>query len=111
VSERPVTDLLAARRDLVVLLRLVVEAGGRVIYGEVVDTRRPPRRFVGERGLVAAIRGLRTVGESPVIEAPRARDEPGRVPNKRRRLPARSLGGPAIERRPAPPTGGAADDR
>lgn len=103
MSEVPVAETLAARRDLVVLLRLVVEAGGRVIYGEVVDTRRPPSRFVGEQGLVAAIRSLCGSGvPAAPIGGPRTRGEPARVPNKRRRLPARSAEAPAVGRRRGP---------
>lgn len=91
MAEGPVSERLAARRDLVVLLRLVVGAGGRVIYGEVVDTRRSQRRFVGEQGLVAVLRGL--LGSeirASIVPAPGARGESGRVPNKRHRLPART---------------------
>ena len=50
-------DALAATRDLVVLVRLTVGAGGRVLYGEVVDPdTRKGHPFRGLAGMSAALR-------------------------------------------------------
>jgi hypothetical protein len=48
---------LANRRHVVAVLRLVVDADGRVEKGELVDTEaRPLGRFANWRGLIRAIR-------------------------------------------------------
>jgi hypothetical protein len=50
-------EALADRRHLIVVLRIVTGAGGRLLYGEVVDVRAGPRhRFSGWRGLERALR-------------------------------------------------------
>jgi hypothetical protein len=49
-------ERLAAIRPFVVVVRFVVEASGRVLYGEVVDSLTgTAHRFVGLQGLSAAI--------------------------------------------------------
>jgi hypothetical protein len=57
VSHAGPTDALSATQALVVLLRLTVGIGGRVLYGEVVDPEtHQGRPFRGLAGLLAALR-------------------------------------------------------
>jgi hypothetical protein len=53
----PGPDALADRRQLVVVLRLVADTTGRLLYGEVIDVETGPTgRFVGWRGMTSAVR-------------------------------------------------------
>ena len=57
MAEGSGAERLAATRQFVVVLRLVVEAGGNILYGEVVDSRgESGHRFVGLIGLGDAVR-------------------------------------------------------
>jgi hypothetical protein len=50
-------DTLASRRLVTVILRLVVDQRGRLIYGEVVDESASSRgHFSGWRGLTRTVR-------------------------------------------------------
>lgn len=50
-------DRLAERRHVTVVLRLVVDRRGQLVYGETVDGQsRSQSRFVGWRGLLRAVR-------------------------------------------------------
>jgi len=50
-------DSLAAMHHLVVVLRLVVDTGGRVVHGEVMEPAAASgHRFVGLTGLAGAVR-------------------------------------------------------
>ena len=75
----PGPDALAERRQLVVILRLVTAATGRLLYGEVIDVETGPTgRFVGWRGLTAAVRSWLAdeMAESPEPEPPHVVHEP-----------------------------------
>lgn len=53
----PISESLADRRHLVVMLRLVTGARGRLLYGAVVDVSAgPEHRFSGWGGLREALR-------------------------------------------------------
>lgn len=59
-------DKLADRRHVTVVLRLLLDRHGRLIYGEVVDpAAHPQRRFVGWRGVTRAIRAWLSAQELP----------------------------------------------
>ena len=50
-------DRLSERRQVTVVLRLLLDPSGRLIRGEVVDATGTPRsRFSGWRGLTSAVR-------------------------------------------------------
>jgi len=52
-------DDLDASRHITLILRTLVDRGGRVLHGEVIDAESGARRpFVGWEGLVQAIRTL-----------------------------------------------------
>jgi hypothetical protein len=52
-------EWLSARRQVVVVLWLVVDARGDVLYGEIVEPHAErPGRFIGTAGLTSAIDGL-----------------------------------------------------
>ena len=51
------SDKLAEKRNVTVILRLVVDSRSRLAYGEIVDLEAvSPGRFVGWRGLTPAVR-------------------------------------------------------
>jgi hypothetical protein len=51
-------DKLAEKRYVTVLVRLVVDPHGHLIYGQVIDVEGTPQaRFTGWRGLGQAVRG------------------------------------------------------
>lgn len=53
----PGPDALADRRQLVVIVRLVTAATGRLLYGEVIDVDSGSAgRFADWRGMTAAVR-------------------------------------------------------
>ena len=56
MSEPSGAEALAARRQLVAVLRVVVESRGRVLYGDVVDPDTDDKTgFVGSKGLADAL--------------------------------------------------------
>jgi len=58
VSTPSPADRLAQRRHVAVVLRLVVDARGHLVQGELVDLEAGPwTRFVGWRGLSRALHG------------------------------------------------------
>jgi hypothetical protein len=75
-------DELAARRHVTVIVRLVMDRGGRLVYGEVVNAESKTRsRFTGWRGLPATVRAC--VGGAagaarppPTARVPRPRVRP-----------------------------------
>jgi hypothetical protein len=71
MAEGSPADELAATRQFVVVLRLVVGAGGKV-SGEVVGPDGRSHRFVGLHGLPAAVRNWL----SEALGSPVAADEP-----------------------------------
>jgi hypothetical protein len=57
VGEEAQAELLGATRRVVVVLGLVVDKLGRVLYGEVVDPQADGRyRFLGLDGISVAVR-------------------------------------------------------
>ena len=57
MAEGSRADRLAATQTIVVLLRLVADAGGNVLYGEVMDPAGDGGcRFVGYAGIGEAVR-------------------------------------------------------
>ena len=57
MAKEPQTEQLGTTRQFVVVLGLVVDKVGRVLYGEVVDPQLEGRyRFVGLDGIPAAVR-------------------------------------------------------
>jgi hypothetical protein len=94
VTEGPVSktqraDALAITRHVVVLLRLTVGAGNRILYGEVVDPdKRSSHPFHGLAGLSAALRDSLAAVIAPRDDA-RDREsacDPGRPPNPEERV-------------------------
>jgi hypothetical protein len=68
------SDELSSTRHVVVVLRLVVGADGRIKRGEILDpTQRPPERFVGLAGLGDVLQ--RWVDEGPGGERTHERDD------------------------------------
>jgi hypothetical protein len=52
VAEPPDGEALSAKRQIVVVLRLLIGADGRIVHGEIIDPgRRPARRFGRLSGL------------------------------------------------------------
>ena len=48
---------LAERRNVTVILRLVLDQHGQLIHGELVDVADAPQeRFIGWRGMIRAVR-------------------------------------------------------
>jgi hypothetical protein len=75
----PGPDALAERRQLVVILRLVAAATGRLLYGEVIDVETGPTgRFADWRGMTAAVRTWLAdeMAEPPEPEQPPVVHEP-----------------------------------
>lgn len=61
VPERPCSDLIAEQAYVIVLLRLVVDQHGRLMYGEVVDVAgRSWGRFGGWYGLARKLQSYLT---------------------------------------------------
>jgi len=57
VAEGSSADRLAATKHIVVLLRLVADSGGNVLYGEVMNPAGDGGcRFVGHAGIGEAVR-------------------------------------------------------
>ena len=57
MAEESREDRLAATKHIVVLLRLVADAGGNVLYGEVMNPAGDGGcRFVGHAGIGEAVR-------------------------------------------------------
>jgi hypothetical protein len=56
VSEEPQAELLGTTRRVVVVLGLVIDGLGKVLYGEVVDPQAEGKyRFVGPQGIGGAV--------------------------------------------------------
>jgi hypothetical protein len=66
VPEEPQAELLGATRRVVVVLGLVTDGLGKVLYGEIVDPRADGRyRFVGSEGISTAINNWLRPGAAP----------------------------------------------
>ena len=64
----PGPEALSDKRQLVVILRLVIAPSGQLLYGEVVDVEAGPRgRFVGWAGLTPAVRAWLSRELDPII--------------------------------------------
>ena len=56
MPEEPQAELLGATRRVVVVLGLVIDKVGKVLYGEVVDPHAEGKhRFVGSEGIGGAV--------------------------------------------------------
>jgi hypothetical protein len=72
---------LSDKRQLVVILRLVIASSGQLLYGEVVDVDAGPKgRFVGWPGLTAAVRARLTRELDPMIGSATALERNERDP-------------------------------
>jgi hypothetical protein len=57
VSKPPAGNNLAGKRNATLILRLVLDQRGHLMYGELVDVAGgPPDRFVAWRGLIGVVR-------------------------------------------------------
>jgi hypothetical protein len=66
LSTTVIGDTLAERRHVTVILRLVLDRGGRLIHGEVVDVEAGPwARFAGWRGLTRTLHAWLASQEQP----------------------------------------------
>ena len=80
--EGPAPSWLVDRRHVSVILRLVLNERGRLLYGHVVDHSRELRNpFTEWRGMARAVRAwLATVEPTAATDRPRSRSGPKRPP-------------------------------